>query len=382
MAWVTRPILAPALGSVAFWAIWIGDFDEGERALRRAWEIAEPRIDPASAALLHMVTGQLHVARGQQYAALEAFATGAQMQSRLTGAHALATPVVGWLAATQARLGMLEEARETLAELVDVPGIGSASSTMRAQVICLAERNPAGALEAVRDAHDQATPQGHAFTLVESHLLAGLAHLKLGERSAAAAAAEDALATAEPDRLMFPFVMADAQDLLDIVPSHQTAHGALLADVIDLLHGRTSGSAGDLGNMSPSEELSPAELRVLRYLPTNLTRPEIASELYVSVNTVNSHIRSIYSKLGTSDRSSAVRRARELRLLSTERSRLPAYSERVGVACTTHQIPVSPTHQGRAAGSAHGHASVHVAHDSDKGPAWRHRPVRLSVNGV
>ena len=66
-------------------------------------------------------------------------------------------------------------------------------------------------------------------------------------------------------------------------------------------------------------ELSPSELRVLRYLPTNLTRPEIARELYVSVNTVNTHIRSIYSKLGARDRSSAVRRARELRLLSTGR---------------------------------------------------------------
>jgi LuxR family maltose regulon positive regulatory protein len=65
------------------------------------------------------------------------------------------------------------------------------------------------------------------------------------------------------------------------------------------------------------EELSPSELRVLRFLPTNLTRPEIAGELYVSVNTVNTHIRNIYSKLGVRDRSSAVQRARELRLLST-----------------------------------------------------------------
>jgi LuxR family maltose regulon positive regulatory protein len=55
---------------------------------------------------------------------------------------------------------------------------------------------------------------------------------------------------------------------------------------------------------------------VLRYLPTNLSRPEIASDLSVSVNTVNTHIRNIYAKLQASDRSSAVRRARELRLLS------------------------------------------------------------------
>ena len=63
----------------------------------------------------------------------------------------------------------------------------------------------------------------------------------------------------------------------------------------------------------------PSELRVLRYVPTNLTRPQIAAELYLSVNTIKRHIRSIYSKLGARDRTSAVRRARELRLLSTGR---------------------------------------------------------------
>jgi LuxR family maltose regulon positive regulatory protein len=64
------------------------------------------------------------------------------------------------------------------------------------------------------------------------------------------------------------------------------------------------------------EQLSPSELRILRYLPTNLSRPEIASELSVSVNTVNTHIRNIYAKLQAQDRSSAVQRAREMRLLS------------------------------------------------------------------
>jgi LuxR family maltose regulon positive regulatory protein len=66
----------------------------------------------------------------------------------------------------------------------------------------------------------------------------------------------------------------------------------------------------------PTEELSQGELRVLRYLPTNLSRPEIASELSVSVNTISTHLRSIYAKLQVRDRSSAVQRARELRLLS------------------------------------------------------------------
>jgi LuxR family maltose regulon positive regulatory protein len=73
--------------------------------------------------------------------------------------------------------------------------------------------------------------------------------------------------------------------------------------------------------LPPGEELTPGELRVLRYLPTNLSRPEIAGELSLSPNTVNAHVRSIYAKLDVRDRSSAVQRARQLRLLAAGRAR-------------------------------------------------------------
>jgi LuxR family transcriptional regulator, maltose regulon positive regulatory protein len=314
-----RPILAPALGAVAFWAIWIGDFDEGESALRRAWEVAEPRIDPSAAVLLHLVTGQLHAARGQYQAALEAFAAGAQAQSLLTGVHAFATPVVGWLAATQARLGMLDEARETLTGCSAEPGGMGFIYNARA-AICMAEGDPAAALEAIREVLANTPTAGPPFTLVEAHLRAGIAHLALDDRDAAAAAAEEALSAAEADRLMFPFVLTEAAELLNALPRHKTAHGALLTDIVDVLGG-TSTPRTDREPFSQPGELSPSELRVLRYLPTNMTRPEIARELYVSINTVNTHIRNIYSKLGARGRSSAVQRARELRLLSTGGSR-------------------------------------------------------------
>jgi LuxR family maltose regulon positive regulatory protein len=321
-----RPILAPALGAVGGMAIWMGEFDEGERWLRRAWEVASPHVDPAAAVLLHVATGMLHAARRQNQSALDQFVAAARTQSLLTGVHALAPRITGWLAATQARLGMPEEARATLTEFSAEPGqIGAiydgqmgAIYNARA-VICLAEGDPATALDAVGGVLDNTPPVVPMFTLVETHLLAGTAHLHLGDRSAAAAAAEAALAAAEPDRLIFPFAMTEAAELLDALRHHETAHGALLADVADLLRG-TSAPNTDRERLSQSEELSPSELRVLRYLPTNLTRPEIAQELYVSINTVNTHLRNIYSKLSARDRSSAVRRARQLRLLSTGRS--------------------------------------------------------------
>ena len=54
---------------------------------------------------------------------------------------------------------------------------------------------------------------------------------------------------------------------------------------------------------------------MLRYLPTNLTAPEIAGELHVSRHTVKTHMRNLYAKLGTHRRAEAVARARELGLL-------------------------------------------------------------------
>jgi LuxR family transcriptional regulator, maltose regulon positive regulatory protein len=113
--------------------------------------------------------------------------------------------------------------------------------------------------------------------------------------------------------------MTGSRELLKALPRHETAHGALLTEILDIIHG--SPAAGDRSPPPPAEELSPGELKVLRYLPTNLSRFEIASELSLSRNTVSTHIKSIYAKLGVSDRSSAVRRARGLGLLSAGRTR-------------------------------------------------------------
>jgi len=160
--------------------------------------------------------------------------------------------------------------------------------------------------------------------VVVTHLLAGLAHLQLGDQHAANQAAERALALAEADRLVLPFAITGSAELLEALPHHATAHAALLTDVLDVLHGSSLAAAKEKSASPPAEELSPGELRVLRYLPTNLSRLEIAGELSVSVNTVNTHVRNIYAKLQVGDRSSAVQRARELRLLSAARTLAPA----------------------------------------------------------
>ena len=161
--------------------------------------------------------------------------------------------------------------------------------------------------------------------IVEAQLLAGLAHRELGDQRAANEAAESALSLAEADRLVLPFAMTSARDLLEALPPHYTGHAALRTDILGVLQG-SSPQARHPDQALPAEQLSPGELRVLRYLPTNLSRPQIAGELSVSLNTVNTHVRSIYAKLQVRDRSAAVQRARDLRLLAAGRLPSPAIS--------------------------------------------------------
>ena len=80
---------------------------------------------------------------------------------------------------------------------------------------------------------------------------------------------------------------------------------------------------GRRGNPALVEPLSERELDVLRLLGTDLDGPDIARELVVSLNTVRSHTKNIYAKLGVNDRRAAVRRAAELDLLSRGSDRHP-----------------------------------------------------------
>jgi LuxR family transcriptional regulator, maltose regulon positive regulatory protein len=323
--WGAEPWIAPALIALAGTMVWTGEFAEAERWLQRTARALQADTGADIRLLVHMASGMLQAGRGRHHEALEEFGAAEYLGSQLADSHALASRVTGWLLATQARLGMTGEARALLAALEDERASSGEIRNARA-VICLAEGDPAAALAAVADVLDGTAPViaprrcvGYG-TVVEAHLLAGLAHRALGDQRAANQAAERALALAESDRLVLPFAMTGSAGLLEALPRHQTAHGALLADILDVLHG-ASLAANDPSPSPQTEELSPSELRVLRYLPTNLSRPEIASELSVSLNTVNTHVRNIYAKLQARGRSAAVQRARQLRLLSAGRTR-------------------------------------------------------------
>jgi LuxR family maltose regulon positive regulatory protein len=153
-----------------------------------------------------------------------------------------------------------------------------------------------------------------------------------GDRGRAARMAEQALDLAEPEGIRL--AIADAAPAIEPVLAHLlrygTTHRSLIGEVLELARTGTTG-AGSAAVAPLREELSVRELAVLRYLPTMLTSQEIAGELFVTLNTVKSHLKSIYRKLDAEGRRDAVRRARELGLVAPS-----------GLAAEARTAPPSP----------------------------------------
>src|SRR5580692_3055654 len=316
--WEAEAVTAPALAALANALIWTGQFDLAEHWLDRARRATAADGEPGIRLLVCVTSAILQAARGHGHRALEEFAAAGRMQALMVGEHGLTTRVNAWTIATQARLGMAGQARAALAALDDRQA-GTGEIRNAAAVIRLAERDPAAARRELRAVLDGTVPVLSYLTQVEAHLLDAFACRDLGDERASREAAEQALNLAEPDRLILPFAMTGAWQLLEALPRHGTSHAALVTDILDAIRGPGRGALNQRA-MMPVEGLSRSELRVLRYLPTNLTRREIADELSVSPNTVDTHIRHIYAKLGAADRTAAVERGRELRLLSVGRT--------------------------------------------------------------
>ncbi len=193
----------------------------------------------------------------------------------------------------------------------------------------------------------------------------------LGEREAAGRALERGLDLAESDGLLFPFLLHPVPELLERHARQRTAHAALIWKIISVLGARTPAApaggpptpaappAGPpehlpkpLGPpvhlpepLSPPEHLpeplSQAEARVLRFLPTSLSAPEIARELYVSVNTIRTHMRHLYDKLGAHRRLEAIDRARALGLLAPVPQRTLSQNRHARIT-PSQAVPLTP----------------------------------------
>jgi LuxR family maltose regulon positive regulatory protein len=153
--------------------------------------------------------------------------------------------------------------------------------------------------------------------LPQAFVLEAIARDALGDPAAAGRAMERALDLAEPEGTVSVFLLHPAPGLLERHARDCAKHAALIAEILSLLPARHEGPGGP-GDVITGRAGGPweSETRVLRYLPTNLSAPEIARELSVSVHTVRTHIRHVCGKLGAHGRTEAVGRARALGVLA------------------------------------------------------------------
>jgi LuxR family maltose regulon positive regulatory protein len=186
-------------------------------------------------------------------------------------------------------------------------------------VLWLARGDAPAATRALAPVIDGSAPVIHRVSVSEALLLEAMARDALGDPGAAERALERALDIAEPDGAVLPFLLHPVPRLLQRHPRHRTAHPSLIAEILSLLAG-ASRSPED--PEEPLDPLSESEIRVLRYLPTNLSAREIADELTLSWYTVKTHMRHLYAKLGTHTRHETVERARVLGLLAPSPRRL------------------------------------------------------------
>jgi LuxR family maltose regulon positive regulatory protein len=160
---------------------------------------------------------------------------------------------------------------------------------------------------------------GRIGSLLEVLALQALAATAAGRTSEALATARRAAALAAPEGHVRVFVdEGPSMGVLLAAVSREPGSPAYARALADAFRGSELGrdATGAARRASPAAALSDRELDVVRLLATELSGPEIARRLYVSVNTLRTHTKKIYAKLGATNRRTAVRRATELGLLT------------------------------------------------------------------
>ncbi|MGW2423439.1 LuxR C-terminal-related transcriptional regulator [Streptomyces sp. NPDC001709] len=301
------PAPGPGLASLVLAAVAVDrdELDRAEAFLDAAADGQGLPLDPVAQAERSIVTGRLCLARGDTQAALEAAdrSVVADVASPWAEAHTVCVAAAAHLAE-----GRPEIAVKLLAEQPD----GDPVCLVAAAQAELAAGRPEAAAALLDEVRPQART-GPAIA-VRAALVRAQAAGEGGDFATQHRLVAQALREARRERLRRPFVDAGAwlRPLLRTVPLRGLAEGWLTPG------SPVPGGAGRAGEQPPLpvvEELSGRERDVLCRLARMMSTEEIAADLYVSVNTVKTHLKSAYRKLAVNRRHDAVRRARDLGLL-------------------------------------------------------------------
>ena len=322
--WTDDPAAGAACVALASALVWQGRITEAEGWVQHAERAGRPEADPAANMGIRYVRALLELARGRDHEAVAAFRAAERLAGLLPAPHVLLSRTRALQLQALVRLGELERTGQVLAGLEEQDRergeIRTATAALR-----LAQDDPRAATAALAPVLEGSAPVPRRFWLAHAFMLEAIAQEALGDPAAAGRAVERALDVAEPDGALMAFLLQPAPGLLERHARDCPGHAALIAEILSLLPAEPEGYA----TMAPPhprgaleetarliEPLSRSEVRVLRYLPTNLPAPEVARELSLSVHTVRTHMRHIFAKLGVHRRTEAVTRARALGLLA------------------------------------------------------------------
>ena len=319
--WTDDPAVGIAYISLAAGLIWRGRHEEAANWVRRAERTLRAEAEPVTAIATRYVRALLELARGRDQDVLATF-QAAERLSRLL--EAPDWPLMRTRALRLHALVRLGETGRAEQDIADSGEQGLASGDIRLALAALriTQDDPRAATAALAPVLSGAAPVPPTTWLAHAWLLEAIARDALGDPAAARDAMRRAIGTAEPDRALTAFLLhPPAQELFDRYTPDRPEQVALVAEIRSLLPaepnpGAHGGSPRPADSSRLVDPLSKSEIRVLRYLATNLSTPEIARELSLSVHTVRTHVRHLFVKLGAHDRTKAVARARTLGLLA------------------------------------------------------------------
>ncbi len=211
-------------------------------------------------------------------------------------------------------LGESRESRESRESTVDDSPSCVSDDLLNARVV-MAEGDPEGALRSLSAVLTGTVAARDPRTYAQAWLIRARASHALSKSDDAATALGRAIDVVEPEDNRRVFLEAGTwgRALLVHYDARVDSSWPFLEELVH--SGIDPGATGASPLPAVIEPLSQRERDVLGYLPSMLTFVEIGSELYISVNTTKSHVRSIYRKLGVVGRRDAVSRARQLHLL-------------------------------------------------------------------
>jgi LuxR family transcriptional regulator, maltose regulon positive regulatory protein len=308
--WTRLAHAAIAYSTLATVHLWQGEVAAAERLADQATEALEHSNEPLLRPAVAQVRARLSVLKGEPLTALDllgAAGAGGPLPPFLRVSTGLLEAEL-WLG-----LGEPARARRLLAEVDAEDAPDAAIGLARLE---LASGDPGAAIRAVATFLADERQPVLPFARTEIWVIDAIARDAVHDENGALRALERALDLAEPRGYsgILARYGAPLRSLLRRRVDRGTAHRALAAQLLSTLDGHSAAERG--GATTLLEPLSDRELAVLRFLPTMMSNAEIASEMFVSVNTVKTHLKHVYRKLDVADRRDCVKRARELRLLS------------------------------------------------------------------